>query len=117
MSVIITGNTPTGILLVTDAFVTIKKVVKSYKDCRLSDKIFQLNGSKSYCSIVGDEILLYGIKALDDWYFEKNWALDFSKEEIIQKSLVASKKFIQVYKRAKSKQPENEWWNSLFRKS
>jgi hypothetical protein len=96
MSVVLVGKAPAANILFTDAMVTIKEDTTSFRDCRLKDKIRMLLASKSYCGILGDENVLFGIQAVDDWAFSKAKELDFSDQTTMNNALIATEKYIQL---------------------
>jgi hypothetical protein len=104
MSVVLVGKAPAANILVTDAMATMKADTTSFRDCRLKDKIRMLSASNSYCGILGDENVLFGIQAIDDWSFNKAITLDFSDQATMNNALIAAEKYIQVYKMNGDKQ-------------
>lgn len=104
MSVVLVGKAPAANILFTDAMVTMREDTTSFRDCRLKDKIRILLASKSFCGILGDENVLFGIQAVDDWAFSKAITLDFSDQATMNKALIAAEKYIQIYKMNGDKQ-------------
>jgi hypothetical protein len=104
MSVDIVGNLPQGKLLVTDAMVTSKEKVTSYRNCKLKDKIAKGWATHGYYSLVGDETILFGINAVDIWCSQNGHPFDFTDPSCMKRALDVAEKFIKVYKRT----PTNE---------
>lgn len=97
MTVVLVGKGANGNLLVSDAMVTMSDNSILQREYRLKDKISRLSGSNCYCTILGDENVLYGIQILDDWYFQNSKMIDFTDPKIMTEALIAAEKFITVF--------------------
>jgi len=93
MSAIIAGNLQRVNFMLTDAFVTKHDDTRSYRDCQLADKIYELYYLKLYVSIVGDSNILSGIHGIECWSKYKNNMLNLFNAEDFQHVLRAAEKF------------------------
>jgi hypothetical protein len=100
MSVVFVGHLPEGKILVTDAMVQLIDVVRSHRDCGLKDKIAKLQSPQSYCSLVGDETVLFAIQWLDVWYSQIDRQFEIFDPSIFSEALSVAEKMNAVYKRA-----------------
>jgi hypothetical protein len=114
MTVILVGKAPKGNLIVTDAMAAGNDRVRSYKECRLIDKIAWLRCAQFYCSLVGDANILDGIEYLDVWYLNKNLRLDFSKIEMMHNALTATEKCRELRRRQGYELLLNDYSNIYF---
>ncbi|HPT71563.1 MAG TPA: hypothetical protein PLE74_04720 [Candidatus Cloacimonadota bacterium] len=104
MTAIIAGRTKSGNFIVTDAMASGTKKTRSYKDCKLDDKILPLQNPKCYCSLVGDATVLDGIQALDSWNDNLNASVDFSNPDVMRDALIATDKYWELlYKDGRAK--------------
>ena len=94
MSVVLIGDLPQGKLLVTDAMVSPNGEVKSYRDCKLRDKICKSVTSHGYYSLVGDGTILYGMDMLDSWASKNGNHLDFTEYSAMKGTLDITEKII-----------------------
>jgi hypothetical protein len=98
MTAILVGKAPFGNVMITDAMVINKEETTSYRDCRLKNKITYIESAKTYCSVVGDENILYGIQALDYWATAHKKRINFTKKGIMLDALTCAEKYLPVWR-------------------
>lgn len=95
MTAIAIGKTKTGTFGVIDAMVQKQLTIKSFKDCRLQDKITELESSNQFMLLCGEEIIAMGASFIESWCRMNKLKLDLFKEVNFKSLLISCDRYRQ----------------------
>lgn len=112
MTAIIVGRLPKANFIVADSMVQLDLKVNSHKECRVQDKITDIELSDQFLVLVGEQLVADGANMLHNWSTIKNIKYDLfqtsSFEIVLEFALRYRKYHVDIAKSPIIKQPQTD---------
>ena len=105
MTMVALASLPESSVLVVDAIIPTKDRPGTRDDLRMGDKIRYWQHLNAFTTLVGDEMLLWGLEAVVEWYQGKNRPFSLEAAVDIDATLMAAKKAREAIRQRHPKMP------------
>lgn len=96
MTAIAIGKLPFGNLIVSDSIVQLSVSDVGHEKARVEDKIYDVQSSNQYVTLLGEGLLLQALSVFDTWLAKNNKTLDLFDEKHFNQFLLAADKHREI---------------------